>query len=91
MRDGRRHTKIGCAKSLLVGSVPLHSRGLDRVVYSHKTVGYVTRSEGAVRYWSAGYSVSPRVLETLISRYASVCLRAIAESDRLARERIRGT
>lgn len=79
---------IGCAKSLLVGTVAPRRRGLDRIVYNGRTVGYVTKSKGVTRYWSPGYSVSLGRLESSAIRYAPVCLRAIAESDRVAREKV---
>ena len=79
---------IGCAKSLLVGAVVPKKRGLDRIVHNGKMVGFVTRSNGATRYWSPGYSVTINRLESLIDECADVCLRAMAESDRVARRQL---
>ena len=80
---------IGCAKSLLVGSTVSGEGGLDRIVHEAKTVGFVTHTHGAARYWSAGYSVTIGRLASLIGEYGQVCLRAMAESDRAARFQIR--
>jgi deoxyinosine 3'endonuclease (endonuclease V) len=80
---------VGIAKSLLVGNVVPAERGLDRIVYSGKTVGFVTGKGGMTRYWSVGYSVGLRSLENLIRRHEVVCLRAMSESDRTAREQVR--
>jgi deoxyribonuclease V len=80
---------VGIAKSLLVGVVASGGGGLDRIVYDGKTVGFVTRMNGVARYWSAGYSIGLGRLECLARRYAPICLRAMSESDRTAREQIR--
>lgn len=80
---------VGIAKSLLVGNVVPAERGLDRIVYNGRTVGFVTGEGGTTRYWSAGYSVGLRSLENLIRRHKVVCLRAMSESDRTAREQVR--
>jgi deoxyribonuclease V len=77
---------IGIAKSLLVGKVVSVERGLDRIVYDDRVVGFVTGAGGRTRYWSTGYSVGLRGLGNLIIRHRNVCLRAMSESDRTARE-----
>ena len=79
---------IGCAKSLLVGSVVTGKRGPDRIVHDGKTLGFVTGSNGMTRHWSPGYSVSLGELETLLRRCAPVCLKAMSQSDRAAREQV---
>jgi deoxyribonuclease V len=79
---------IGCTKSLLVGTIARGKGDLDRIVNKKRTVGFVTKSNGVTRYWSPGYSVSLRWLESSIGRYAPVCLRAMSESDRTAREQL---
>jgi len=84
-----RIPSIGCAKSLLVGSVVSGEGGLDRIVHQAKTVGFVTHTHGAARYWSAGYSVSLGRLASLISEHGQAFLRAMAVSDRDARIQVR--
>jgi deoxyribonuclease V len=79
---------IGCAKSLLMGAVVPGEGGLERIAQNGKIVGFVTRWNGVTRYWSPGYSVSIRRLKSLIERCADVCLRAMAESDRAARQQV---
>lgn len=78
---------IGIAKSLLTGSA-VAGGGRDTIKLRGKTVGFVSRDGGA-RYWSPGYSVSLRQLESIIKRYAPVCLAAMSDSDRAAKEEIR--
>jgi deoxyribonuclease V len=80
---------LGMAKSPLVGTVLGPRNGLGRMVYDGRTVGFVSEKGGAKRYWSPGYSVSLRELRSIIDRYASVCLRAMAESDRASRALVR--
>lgn len=80
---------VGIAKSLLVGKVASGRRGLDRITNNDKTVGFVTKTESVVRYWSPGYSISLRGLESVIRGHASTCLLAMAESDKSARREIR--
>lgn len=80
---------IGLAKSLLVGGLVSGKGNLTRIVKEGKTVGFVTETSGFARYWSAGYSVTLRELRSVIRRYALACLRAMAESDREARNQIR--
>jgi len=80
---------VGMAKSLLVGKVVSGRGDLTRIVYDGKTVGFVTKTGGVTRYWSAGYSVSLGELRSVIRGYAPICLQAMAESDREARRHIR--
>jgi deoxyribonuclease V len=82
-------SSVGIAKSLLVGRVASGEGSLDRIVHDGRTVGFVTKTNGVTRYWSAGYSVNLRRLESLARKYAPICLRAMSESDRTAREQIR--
>ncbi len=79
---------LGCAKSPLVGEVVPARAGFDRVVYGGNPVGLVTRLNGTTRYWSPGYSVSLKELESLVPRYAATCLQALSESDRVARAKL---
>ena len=80
---------IGVAKSLLVGEV-VAAGGPDRINYGGREVGFRVRIGGTARYWSPGYSVSLRQLQRVIRNIGLLCLRALAESDREARERARG-
>jgi len=80
---------VGIAKSLLVGKVARGEGGLDRIVYDGRTVGLVTATGRARRYWSMGNSVGLEGLRSIVRRYAMVCLQAMAESDRAASRRIR--
>lgn len=82
---------IGMAKSLLVGKVAPGEGSLERITYGGRTVGFVTRTGGVARYWSPGYSVSLGELKSIIRRHAPTCLKAMAESDRTARGRLRPT
>jgi deoxyribonuclease V len=79
---------VGIGKSLLVGRVAPGQGGLASIVYEGRTVGFAVKTDGVRRYWSAGYSVGLRELKSLIQRYATVCLLAMFESDRVARKRI---
>lgn len=80
---------VGIAKSLLVGRVASGEGSLAKIVYDGKTVGFAVKMGGVTRYWSTGYSVSLRELKSVIRRYAPVCLRAMSESDKAAKEQIR--
>lgn len=84
---------IGMAKSLLVGAVAPPRKGdnpcFERIVYEGTTVGFVTKARTARTYWSAGYSINLRELKSIIRENGAVCLHAMSESDRVAREQIR--
>ncbi len=82
---------VGIAKSLLVGRVASPGGLYPRIVYQGRTVGFVDETGGPRRYWSAGFSVSLGTLRSIVQRYASVCLTAMSDSDRTAREQIRAT
>ena len=79
----------GIAKSLLVGRVVTGRGDPARVVHGGRTVGFAVETDGVARYWSAGYSVGLRELRFVIQMYARVCLQAMSEADREARERVR--
>jgi deoxyribonuclease V len=79
---------IGIAKSLLVGTV-IGEETPRRIKFRGRTVGFVTDVHGVPKYWSPGYSVSIRELESLIRGYGPVCLEAMTESHRDARNEIR--
>jgi deoxyribonuclease V len=79
---------IGIAKSLLIGRVASGQEGLERITSEGKTIGFAVKTGGAKRYWSQGYSVSLGELKSVIGRYASICLRAMAESDQAAKRRL---
>lgn len=79
---------VGMAKSLLVGKVASGRGNLDRITYGGRTVGFVTRSGGVARYWSPGYRVGLGELRSIVRRYASTCLKAMAESDYIARRMV---
>lgn len=80
---------VGIAKSLLVGRVVAAKGELGMIVHNGRTVGLVVSLGDTTRYWSAGYSVSLGRLESLARKYAAICHRAMAESDRAAREQVR--
>jgi deoxyribonuclease V len=80
---------VGVAKSLLVGTVTSAGPGFGRIVLGGRTVGLCTGTGGAARYWSPGFSVSLGQLESVIRRYAPVCLRAMSQSDRASKEQVR--
>jgi len=80
---------IGIAKSLLVGRVYNGRKGTDRIMYNGKTIGFVTSMQGSKRYWSPGYSVGIRSLESLVRQHADICLQAMSESHRTSRELVR--
>jgi len=80
---------IGIAKSLLLGEVARGEGGLDRIIHDKKTIGFVTGVQGVKRYWSAGYSVDLRRLKSLVRRYEGICILAMSESDKTAKEQIR--
>jgi deoxyribonuclease V len=79
---------VGVAKSLLVGRVTSGEGKLPKIMHDGKSVGFAVKTDGATRYWSAGYSVSLAELKSLIRRYASVCLLAMREADREAKRRL---
>jgi deoxyribonuclease V len=81
---------IGIAKSLLFGEVSPDAGGVERIVHDRKTLGFVTRADGAKRYWSPGYSVTIARLASMIPTHASACLAAMAEADR-ASKRVRSS
>jgi len=80
---------VGIAKSLLVGTPAPVEGSSRRIVYRGRTVGFVVGAGGKRRYWSPGYSVSLRGLESVILRCESECLQAIEESDKIARALVR--
>lgn len=79
---------IGIAKSLLSGTVVPAEGDLGRIVHEGRTVGFAVDTGGVRRYWSPGYSVSLGELKSIIRTYAPLCLLAMSESDRAARERV---
>jgi deoxyribonuclease V len=84
-----RVPSIGIAKSRLVGSLEESRDGIDPLTHGSRIVGYATRLGGPLRYWSPGYSVGLRELRLIILRYGLICLKALAESHRLAHQEIR--
>ncbi len=76
---------IGIAKTLLVGEIS-SAGGLGRILYRGRTVGFVTGTKSAERYWSPGYSVTLAGLESTIRKHGPACLRAVAEADRAAKQ-----
>jgi len=79
---------VGIAKSLLVGA-PIQTRGLEKIVYRGRTVGFVSPTNGSRRYWSPGYAVNLRELASLIRGHAQTCLSAMSYSHRIATEHLR--
>jgi deoxyribonuclease V len=79
---------VGIAKSLLVGNVTRSNEGPDTIEFKGRTVGFVTGTGAARRYWSPGYSVGLRDLRFVMGTYAETCLRAMSEADRASRERM---
>lgn len=79
---------VGIAKSLLVGRATASQGDLTKIVYGGRAVGFAVKTDGVVRYWSAGYSVGLGELKAITRGYAPICLRAMSESDRAAREEI---
>ncbi len=78
---------IGIAKSKLVGRESHYRKGLLKIEFGGRNVGYVTSDPK--RYWSPGFSVSVRELERVISQNGDGCLKAMQEAHRLAKEEIR--
>ena len=76
---------VGIAKSLLVGTVAHWTGDLERIVYRGRTVGFITLTDGAKRFWSPGYAIDIRGLASLIRRHRQTCLSAMSESHRAAR------
>lgn len=79
---------IGIAKSLLVGKVVPYKEGLEKILHDKEAVGLVTDSGGKRRFWSPGYSVSLRELESIVLRYGQICLKAMDESNRLSKSEV---
>jgi deoxyribonuclease V len=84
-----RVPSIGVAKSKLVGTLGKPRGGVKPLVYGGRTVGYAARCGESLRYWSPGYSVGLRELRRVLWGYGHICLNALAESHRLARQEIR--
>lgn len=78
---------IGIAKSVLVGKASSYRSGLQKIVFDGRCVGYIT-SETRKRYWSPGYSMSLKTLEGVIRQYGTVCMNALEEAHKLAKESI---
>jgi deoxyribonuclease V len=76
---------IGIAKSLLVGRAEPGEEGIRRITYNSEVVGFAS-GNGALRYWSPGYSVSLEELEVLMRKDGPTCLKLMRESHRLAKE-----
>jgi len=79
---------IGMAKSLLVGRTRPYKEGLEKILHHRKVVGLVTGSGGKRRFWSPGYSVSLRELESIVFRYGQICLKAMEESNHLSKSEV---
>jgi len=76
---------VGIAKSLLVGRIEkADSSGLEKIVYGGGVVGFVTGTGRDRRYWSPGYSVTPRDLERIIAVYRDACLQCLSEAHLLS-------
>jgi len=80
---------VGIAKSLLVGRVVRVAGGLDEIMHGRRRLGFRVRMAGTTRYWSPGYSVNLARLESVICGLGPLCLQAMADSDRVAREGLR--
>ena len=82
---------VGIAKSILTGEVVSREGNIATLVYGEKTVGFRVRMDGMTRFWSAGYSVDLGELRAVVDGYAEICLRAMHESDRSAKEGVRAS
>jgi deoxyinosine 3'endonuclease (endonuclease V) len=70
---------VGIAKSKLVGDIVQYKPQLDKLLaHGRDCLGYVTYSPR--RFWSPGFSVSTKSLESIIRDFGGICLKAIAES-----------
>jgi deoxyribonuclease V len=81
---------IGIAKSMLVGSLEAGDAAVRRITYNGRVVGFAA-CDGSKRYWSPGYSVSLKRLETLMREQGPTCLKLMLESHRLARETMKAS
>jgi len=81
---------IGIAKSMLVGSVDAGDGAVRRITYNGRVVGFAA-GNGSKRYWSPGYSVSVKCLETLMREQGPTCLKLMLESHRLAKEAMKAS
>jgi deoxyribonuclease V len=73
---------IGISKSRLVGEITSYKVQMEKLTFQNKAVGFVTRNPK--RFWSPGFSVSSRELESIILELGSVCVRSIAKSHESA-------
>ncbi len=69
---------IGVSKSRLVGKITSYKERMEKLTFQSKTVGFVTHNPK--RFWSPGFSVSLRELESIIENNGSICVRSIAKS-----------
>jgi deoxyribonuclease V len=81
---------IGIAKSVLVGSLEAGEAPVRKIIYKGRVVGFAA-GDGGKKYWSPGYSVSLKRLETLIREQGPTCLSLMLESHRLARETMKAS
>jgi len=81
---------IGIAKSILVGSVEADVGAVRRITYNGRTVGFAA-GNGGMKYWSPGYSVSLKRLETLMREQGPTCLKLMLESHRASREEMKAS
>jgi deoxyribonuclease V len=73
---------IGISKSRLVGETTRYKEQMEKLTYYNKVVGFVTRNPK--RFWSPGFSVSLKELESIISEHGSVCISSIMKSHESA-------
>lgn len=73
---------IGISKSKLVGEIRSYKGQLEKLVYQHETVGFVTHNPR--RFWSPGFSVSLAELESIILEHGSICIGSISKSHESA-------
>jgi len=74
---------VGIAKSLLVGeSKKSPDGGLERIVYKGGVLGYSTGEGRGKRYWSPGYSVTLKDLQSIINSHSETCLKGLEDAHR---------
>lgn len=82
-----RIPSIGIAKRAFVGRTLRYMRGLEKLHYNGKDVGFVS-TQNKKRFWSPGYSVSLSDLEEIIFEHGETCVQAINQAHELSRKSI---
>ncbi len=78
---------VGIAKSKLMGRSRSYKPEIAKLVdEKSRLLGFVRRgADGRKTYWSPGYAISTKELESVMLKYGTICLQSITESHVRAR------